>query len=175
MSTIDLFLIGFIVEKPWNAYELAKFVEEWDLQEITRISTPAIYKNLTKLAEKGYLQVQVIKEGERPEKKVYTITDSGQKYFLELLVKNSEAPLYYHFPLNTSIMHLNKLPQKTALQLLDQLKTLIEQKQTFLNRAVKENKNIVPLTGRTLIRQMQLVNRAMLQWIKELCLQYAQE
>jgi DNA-binding PadR family transcriptional regulator len=175
MSLIDLFLIGFIVEKPWNAYELAKFIEGHDLQEIIRISTPSIYKNLTKLAQKGYLEVQISKEGGRPEKKIYSITEQGKAYFLELLHKAATLPVYYHFSCNTVVMHLNKVEKDEGLQLLDVLRSALAQKQIGVNKAVQEHGTEIPLVGRAIIRQVQLVNEAMIQWLDEFIEHYRRE
>lgn len=175
MSSIDLFLIGFLVEKPWSAYELAKFITEHNLHETIRISTPAVYKNLTKLAERGYADIQITREGGRPEKKIYSITESGLAYFHELLKKGIDAPILYHLSLNTVVMHLNKLDYEEGLRSLETIKAHLERKQHFIDEAMTEFSPRIPLVGRTIIRQVQLLNTAMLQWIQEFIVQYEHE
>ena len=175
MSLIDLFLIGFLVEKPWNAYELAKFIGGHNLQEVSRISTPAVYKNLTKLAQTGYLDVHTTKEGGRPEKKVYSITEQGRTYFLELLHKAATLPIYYHFGCNTVVMHLNKVEKEEAVSLLNMLRETVSHKKVFIDEAVQEHYENTPLVGRAIIRQAQLVNDAMIQWLDEFIEQYKEE
>ena len=43
MSTIDLIILGILLDKKKNAYELAKFIEDRGIDKFLKVSLPAIY------------------------------------------------------------------------------------------------------------------------------------
>ena len=55
MSSIDLLILGMVLERPMSAYELQKDVEAHHLSRWTKISTPSVYKKTLQLRERGYL------------------------------------------------------------------------------------------------------------------------
>lgn len=73
MSIINLMLLGFLMEKPMNAYEIKKEVENRNLTWWIKGSSPSIYRNINNLSAKGYINGKVVRDGEMPEKTVYTI------------------------------------------------------------------------------------------------------
>jgi DNA-binding PadR family transcriptional regulator len=85
MSTVDLMLLGALMEKPMNAYEMKKTMEFRNIRTWVKLSTPSIYKNLLSLKKKGYLDSKTVKESEMPEKTIYSINEKGRLYFIKLL------------------------------------------------------------------------------------------
>ena len=53
MSSIDLLILGMVLERPMSAYELQKDVEAHHLSRWTKISTPSVYKKTLQLRERG--------------------------------------------------------------------------------------------------------------------------
>ena len=74
MSSIDLVILGIVLEKPQSAYDIQKDVEYHHLSRWTKISTPSIYRKVLQLSEKGYLQSDVVKGSKFADKAVYSIT-----------------------------------------------------------------------------------------------------
>lgn len=186
MAAIDLFLLGFFMnnQKPlteeqslptfWGAYDLAKFIENNDLQEMIKVSTPAVYKNIAALSQKGYLTVEIVKENSMPEKKVYKITDKGKEYFIRLLEITIHNDIKYNFDFNTVVLNLDKVDQKTALMFLKELQQNFLKKRDFLNNCIQRY-SFIPLPGLTLIKQNQMINETLIQWINELRDEYQKE
>ena len=56
MSSIDLVILGIVLEKPQSAYDIQKDVEYHHFSRWTKISVPTIYRNDLHMTEKGYLQ-----------------------------------------------------------------------------------------------------------------------
>lgn len=167
MSAIDLFLLGFLLDKPWSAYELASFVKNHDFDEMMKISTPAVYKNLIKMSGKKYLNVETIKDSEMPERKIYSITENGKVYFKKLMEDISVGDVRYFFPFNPFIINLNRLDKKTSLEYLDNLREkLIIEKQKFEERSVRYKD--YPENSVSLIKQIKNINDSMINWIDEL-------
>ena len=80
-SVINLILLGQVIRKPVSAYDLAHLLDQHNLSAMVRISKPAIYSNIRKLLERGYLEGRITKTRRRPEKRVCYPTDRGRARF----------------------------------------------------------------------------------------------
>ena len=166
MSTINLFLLGFIREKARSAYEMAHFVEDHRIPRMIKISTPAVYKNLVKLSRDGYLATEKVKEGEMPEKTIYSITKKGEDQFSRLLEEYSKKQVKFHFDFNSVIISLDKVEKSRAAYYLQNLKS------EFYNRKSLIEKNMdmlsgIPVEGRAIIRQFYMINNTLITWLEE--------
>ena len=56
MSSIDLVILGILMEGPRSAYDIQKDVEYHHFPRWTKISTPSVYKKVLQLKERGYLR-----------------------------------------------------------------------------------------------------------------------
>ena len=53
MASIDLVILGIVLEKPQSAYEIQKDVEYHHFSRWTKVSVPSIYRKVRQLSEKG--------------------------------------------------------------------------------------------------------------------------
>ena len=171
MSSIDLFILGFLKERSCNAYELSSFIKNNKFNELLKISTPAVYKNLIKLSKNGFLSVKSIKDSQKPERKVYSITTKGEKHYLKLLNKIFNKELKYYFDFNVGVLNLNMVKKEDGLKYLKSLKNQFEKKRIFINETIKRF-HFIPIFGLTIMKQQQMLNNAMLKWIDEFIIQY---
>ena len=77
MSSIDLVILGIVLEKPQSAYDIQKDVEYHHLSRWTKISVPSIYRKVLQLSDKGYLQSDIVKGDKFADKAIYSITDQS--------------------------------------------------------------------------------------------------
>ncbi len=118
LSTIDLVILGYLLNKDKSAYEMIKEFENWNLNNWIKISNPAIYKNIVKLSEKRYLESRIVKEGEMPEKTIYSINLKGREHFYKLMKDSSEniTNIYFSFSgFLTNLHHLNDNERKEMI------------------------------------------------------------
>ena len=165
MSSIDLVILGIVLEKPQSAYDIQKDVEYHHFPRWTKISIPSIYRKVIQLNEKGYLQSDIVKGERFADKTVYSITDKGKDYFEQLMADyaNQQVPLLFYF--NVVITNLNKLDKSKALELITQLRSnIISSKQTN-SKYADEYYSHLPLVGKTIFDQQQLLYNALLEWI----------
>ena len=94
MSSIDLMILGLIKAKPRSAYEINRLVEINKINTWIKISPRAVYRNIRELAKKGYIAGEKRKEGNMPEKMIYSITDNGKDFFLELMTRLSKISIF---------------------------------------------------------------------------------
>lgn len=122
MSTIDLMLLGVLIQRPMNAYEMKKEMEDRSIQNWIKISSPSIYKNFLKLYKLGYVDGKVVREGEMPEKTIYSINDKGRRYFMRLMQQYSENPGKVYIDFCAFIANLQNVDSKTGLQMVEHLR-----------------------------------------------------
>lgn len=165
MSSIDLVILGIVLEKPQSAYDIQKDVEYHRFPMWTKISVPSIYRKVIQLSEKGYLKSDIVKGERFADKAIYSITDKGKEYFEELMsdYANQQVPILFDF--NVVITNLNKMDKAKALELVTQLReSIIASKQTNKKYA-DEYYSHLPLVGRTIFDEQQLLYNALLEWI----------
>lgn len=121
MSVIDLMLLGFLKEKPMNAYEIKKTAEARNLTWWIKASYPSMYRNINKLAKAGYIDGEVVKDGEMPEKTIYTINEKGETKFLALMNEYAQEPERIYLNFTAIISNLGKVDKKTGEQMIDDL------------------------------------------------------
>lgn len=121
MSTIDLMLLGVLVKKPMNAYEVKKEMENRSIQNWIKISSPSIYKNFLKLYKAGYIDGKVVHEGEMPKKTIYSINDKGHEYFMRLMQQYSENPGKVYLDFCAFIANLQSIDPQTGIKMIDTL------------------------------------------------------
>jgi len=85
MSRLNLFVLGFLNRKPMHGYEIIRFFEKRGLAMWTRVKTPSVYKALQRLENQEYIIGELKQQENNPPRKVFTITENGKKYFLEIL------------------------------------------------------------------------------------------
>ncbi len=127
MSSIDLIILGYLKNKEKSAYEMVKEFDSWSLNNWLKISSPSIYKNIIKLCENGYLNSRTIKEGEMPEKTLYSINDKGNTYFQELMEESSKNIGKVYFDFNAFIVNIEKLPKEKRKEYIENFKAKIKE------------------------------------------------
>lgn len=174
MSSIDLVILGIVLEKPQSAYDIQKDVEYHHFFRWTKISVPSIYRKVLQMSEKGYLQSDIVKGDKFADKAVYSITDKGRAYFKELMASCAAGPVPLLFDFNVVITNLNKMDKAEAMELVSTLRQSI-QSSTELNEAYAQEFADIPLVGRTIFEQQRLLYHALLEWLNNFEGQFLQE
>ena len=164
MSSIDLVILGIVLEKPQSAYDIQKDVEYHHFPRWTKISVPSIYRKVLQLSEKGYLHSNIVKGDKFADKAIYSITDQGRAYFKELMAACAAGPVPLQFDFNVVITNLNKIDKAEALELVSALRRSIQFSAKSNEDYAREFAGI-PLGGRTIFEQQQLIYRALLEWL----------
>jgi len=171
MSSIDLTILGFLQKKPMSAYELTRHFEFKRVQKWVKIGSPTIYQNIKKLAAKNYLTGKTVKEGEMPEKVIYSITKSGREFFIELMNRFSSHPGNIYFDFNTVVGNLGLVDKETALNMLQNLKQNFINSKEDVDKDFTEMKDVLP-EGIAIMKLYRLIFRDMIKWIDELVVYY---
>ncbi len=174
MSVVDLFILGFLKRTPGSAYEMAQKVEASKIKKILKIGSPTIYQNIKKLARKDYLSSKTVKEGEMPEKTIYTLTETGEDYFLELMGHFSSTPGRMFFNFNGFIKNLTLVDKDTGLEMLKHLKLYFYDTKEDLENDINTIKSPT-FEVRTILKQYHIMLKGMITWIEEVIEDYNRE
>ncbi|WP_101877166.1 PadR family transcriptional regulator [Lachnoclostridium edouardi] len=174
MSSIDLVVLGIVLEKPQSAYDIQKDVEYHNLSKWTKISVPSIYRKVLQLKEKGYLESDIVKGDKFADKAIYSITEKGKEYFEKLMYSYASQSVPLLFDFNVVIANLNKVSTDEAIKLITQLRESIKiSAETNENYALKYAD--IPLVGRTIFEQQKLLYNSLLEWLENFEAQMSKE
>lgn len=120
-TSIEIMILGALIEQPMSAYEMDKVLEERNIRRWIRISSPSVYRNVIRLCDEGYTVGVIVKEGEMPEKTVYTITDKGRKRFAELMDDTAALPARVDFGFLPVLANISLVDEETGRTLINEL------------------------------------------------------
>lgn len=135
---IDIMILGALKEQPMSAYEMDKLMDARELRKWVRVSSPSVYRNLIKLAEAGYATGRTVKEGEMPEKTVYSITAQGEERFEQLMHEVVEAPARVDFDFAAVIANLWLMDEEDGRSLLKSLEKEYRARATRIDEHLDE-------------------------------------
>lgn len=82
-----------LIEHPASGYDLAKQFEG-SVGFFWKATHQQIYRELTKLEEQGWISAEVISQDNRPDKKLFSVTELGKQQLVEWMAQASEpAPI----------------------------------------------------------------------------------
>lgn len=174
MSSIDLVILGIVLEKPQSAYDIQKDIEYHNFSRWTKISVPSVYKKVLQLKEKGYLTSDVVKGERFAEKAIYSITDAGKAYFETLMDSIAEQNVPLTFDFNVVITNLNKMDRLHAQALVSKLRKSILASAEKNEGYAQQYANI-PFVGRTIFDQQRLLYQALLEWLDSFSIQFSKD
>ena len=164
MSTIDLAILGMIIEGPKSAYDVQKDAEGHNYGKWARISTPAVYKNITALNEKGFI---VKDDGLSAEKNkvIYRITEEGREQFEKLMEHYASQEVLFQLDINLVISNLNKLDREKAAELIGKIEENISSSMKS-NVALKEKYyEHIPDVGKAVFDAQERLYQVLMEWI----------
>ncbi|MCY6485545.1 PadR family transcriptional regulator [Clostridium aestuarii] len=140
MSSINLIILGYLQHKEKSAYEMVKEFDIWNLTKWLKISNPSIYKNIIKLCDNGYLNSRTVKEGEMPEKTLYSLNEKGNAYFNELMEESSKHIGNVYLDFNAFLVNIENLPEEKRKEYLKNFKNKAKERREFVESVYNHEK-----------------------------------
>lgn len=88
MNRYDLVLLGFILESECSGYDIMTEIKKRELDRWAKISTSTIYNRLIRLEKNAFIVGRTERDGNRPERMMYTITDKGRDLLKKEILKH---------------------------------------------------------------------------------------
>jgi PadR family transcriptional regulator AphA len=122
-------ILGLLTYGPTTGYDLKKIFDK-SISQVWAASLSQIYRELSALEKKGYVSSSIQKQEDRPDKRIYKITEQGKNVFLRWL---SDFPENLSFPKRDEFMlriFFGSRLEKN--QLINEFKRFIVQKKQYL-------------------------------------------
>ena len=108
MSKVDLVILGLLMEKPRHGYDIMQEMDNRDMKNWIGVSTPAIYKGLSRLESKRVLEARTESGLSHPDRTVYEITPEGRELFHRIVAEAISEPehLFLNLMAGVGFAHL---------------------------------------------------------------------
>ncbi|MFC1992005.1 PadR family transcriptional regulator [Chloroflexota bacterium] len=121
----QLILLGILQEGKTHGYRLNEYVNHV-MSLFADIKKSKVYYTLEKLEKDGCVENEIEREGKRPERRVYKITDKGKAVFLQLLRDNLGEFTRTYFNDDIGIAFMGQLPNQEVQKLLDKKRKMVQ-------------------------------------------------
>lgn len=122
-----LSVLSLLNERSMHPYEMRTLMRERGHDRAFRIRESSVYDTVARLAERGFIEpVEVNREGRRPERTVYAITEAGRDELLVWLWELTSEPSAEYPPLAAPLMFIYSLGRDRAIAALQQRAARLE-------------------------------------------------
>ncbi len=164
-----LTVLCLLREAPMHPYEMQRLIRERKKDDFLDLKRGSLYNSIARLERAGLIEpVQTTREGRRPERTVYRLTNDGEHELIawlrELLAKPTRGSIQFV----AAISFLGHLPPKNALEQLGRRASILKAETEGLRRRLEE---LQPKLGRLLMLEAeyeQAMKEAELVWVQSL-------
>jgi len=122
-----LLLLGLLRMHEMHGYQLNDFLDA-SLAVCVDLKKPTAYYLLNKMHQDGWIAVEEQQDGNRPVRRIYSITGEGERAFQRLLRENLGSYTAVQFSGDVGLVFMDVLPDKELRNLLSQRRDNLEQK-----------------------------------------------
>lgn len=109
-----LLLLGLLSTQSQHGYQINEFIEH-NLGRVTLMKKATAYALLTRMEAAGLVEAEDEREGNRPTRRVYSITSQGTDLMHEMLVSVLEEPSSSLPPGEIAVMYIASLAPEAAI------------------------------------------------------------
>lgn len=120
ITPLAIAALALLAERPMHPYEMYQLLIQREDDRLVKVRPGSLYHTIDRLAGQGLVRATgTEREGNRPERTTYEITEPGQLALSERIAEILAAPAneYPEFPLGISQAH--NLPKRTVIDLLN--------------------------------------------------------
>ena len=139
ISPLALSILELLNEGPMHPYELASTMRARHHDEFVRLNFGSLYHTVDSLERYGWIvPTEKEKEGGRPERTIYALTDAGRAVLLKVVSEIVAVPRreFPHF--SAGLMFMHHLDAATAAGLLEQRAQALQAVITKLSHILAE-------------------------------------
>ena len=127
-NPLALAVMALLYERPMHRYEMVSTMRERGKHESVRLRYSSLYSVVSALEREGLIVTrETLREGRRPERTVYGITEAGREEFLTWLRELLREPVKEYTQFAAGLSFLPGLPPEEAIALLRERVRLLEQ------------------------------------------------
>jgi DNA-binding PadR family transcriptional regulator len=111
-------ILGLLADRPLHGYELKAAYEE-ELVPATQLNYGQVYTTLERLTRDGLVAHEVVSQAERPDKKVFALTEGGRKELKDWLATPTRLDLDLRNETFVKLILARRLAKTDPLKVLD--------------------------------------------------------
>ncbi|GIJ44583.1 PadR family transcriptional regulator [Virgisporangium aliadipatigenens] len=120
-NLLALALLGVLSERPMHPYEMASVLRERAKDTSMKIQWGSLYTVVQNLEKHEFVRAtETTRQGGRPERTVYTITEAGRAELVDWLSELVERPQHEHNSFEAALSLVGHLTPDRAIELLRQ-------------------------------------------------------
>jgi DNA-binding PadR family transcriptional regulator len=137
-NPLALAVLVCLYEKPMHPYEVAQTLRQRAKQESVRLNYGSLYAVVDSLEKKGFVRATAtVREGKRPERTVYEITDDGTREMNDWMTELIGVPAKEYPAFMAGLSFLPSLPPDEALAALRSRKDALTVKLAAMRGAMQ--------------------------------------
>src|SRR5918911_2439740 len=127
-NPLALAVLALLFERPMHPYEMVSTLRERGKHESVRFKYSSLYSVVEALQREGLIVgLETRREGRRPERTVYGLTEAGRAEFLTWLRELLREPVKEYTQFAAGLSFIPALPPIEAAALLDERVRLLEE------------------------------------------------
>ena len=118
-NLLALAVLSYLTRGPMHPYELARTLREHGDARSIKFNHGSLYMVVGQLAKAGFIAArETVRHGQRPERTVYALTDSGRHELRDWLRELVEEPRHEHPHFVAALSLIAALPPDEVVELL---------------------------------------------------------
>ena len=150
-----------------HPYEMQRRIREWHKDEFLDLKRGSLYHAIERLRRQGAIDpVETVREGRRPERTVYRLTEAGERQMLQWLQEMLAKPVREPTQFFAALSFLAQLTPENVRGQLEQRAALLEAEIANLDMVLR---TMVPRIGRLVLIEVEYaraMRRAELAWVQ---------
>ena len=127
LTPLAISVLALLNERPMHPYEMRSLMRERRHDRAFRIRESSVYDTVARLADRGFIEpVEVNREGRRPERTVYAVTEAGRDQLMAWLLELTSEPASEYPAFAAPLMFIYALGRDRAIAALAQRATRLE-------------------------------------------------
>ena len=170
-NPLALAVMALLFERPMHPYEMVSLMRERDKHGAIKLRYGSLYSVVGALEREGLLEeLETRRDGRRPERTVYGITEAGRVEFLDWLRELLREPAKEYTRFAAGLSFVAALPPEEAAGLLEERVRLLEEETGEMRSRLDDAAERLGVPRLFLIEsEHELVLReAELGWVREL-------
>lgn len=121
LPPLAVLVLGLVIERPMHPYDMVQTAVARREDRLAAIRAGSLYHAVARLEAQGHIEIHdVVREGNRPERTIYAITDQGREAYLAAVsTMLGTAPAEYP-QLFMALALAHDLPRERAADLLEE-------------------------------------------------------
>ncbi len=168
-NPLALAVMALLYERPMHPYEMVSTMRERGKHESVRLRYSSLYSVVEALGREGLISpLETRREGRRPERTVYELTEAGRTEFLTWLRELLREPVKEYTQFAAGLSFLPALPPDEVAALLEERVRLLEEEVGGMRSRIEAAEQGLPRLFLVEAEHELVLREAELEWVREL-------